>query len=168
MNSDEALVPKKKKRLVHGPEFTEGCPVCESEHCPEIESEYLSAGDVTVLAEACGLAIKDIERHMRGFGHDKTRADNTDAIVQRGINKSLDRGVFDNLDADQTLKLLQHRDRQTGKVDNNKKNDDRRPMVVVIQGVPGLGLAPQVVAPDSPLVIPGVTIEDDEYVVPVK
>lgn len=134
-SEDLAPTPRRKRRLKHGPEHMDLCPVCMSEFREEIECLYVALEDPKEIAVWAEIDDpKDITRHCEGFELDLKRADNTEGIVRRGINKAIDNGVFDKLDADQAFRLVQHRDKQTGKVREGSR--DQRPQILILQGIP--------------------------------
>jgi hypothetical protein len=89
-----------------------------------------------LISDVAGVAEHAVEKHAIALGLDKQRADNTEDLTRHALNKSFDRGVMDELDGDQTIRLLMWAEKRMGKV---KERDNDRPPQVVIVGVPMVG-----------------------------
>lgn len=123
--------------------FAESCSICTHEHRAAIEELYVGCRRISMIAGAAQVSEDDIKKHAIALGLDKQRAQNPELLAAHAINASFDRGVLDELDADQTIRLMDLSAKMQGKV---KEANQGRPPAVMIVGVPVVG---RVVVADS-------------------
>lgn len=116
--------------------FAQDCSVCTHEHRPAIEALYLACRPLSFIAGLANLDLADLEKHVIALGLDKQRGDATEEMTRYALNKSFDRDVLANLDADQTIRLMQWSEKRLGKV--KERENEARPQVVIV-GVPMVG-----------------------------
>ena len=128
--STKLAVKREQERYNHGP-YDQSCVVCSHPFREELERRYVAWESCSEIGQLADLPATALDKHMRATGKDIDRSKNTDALIAMGMEKAVERGLFDQLDADQVIKLIRERHRLDGRI-VERRHDDSPPKILII------------------------------------